>query len=110
VEHISEIMNDAELIIAAVTFIGCCYVVIIMSILWLVLEKTRTQLRPLVLSVVVAKAAIGIWSASIFFHLDYLRLPVRSLILAAVLMQVALSWRYFRDDQKDKAGKGEGRV
>jgi hypothetical protein len=110
IEHIYTMMEHAELVIAAVTFIGCCYVVVVMSMLWLMLEETRTRLRLLVLSIVVAKMAIGLWSASIFFQLDYLRIPARTIILGAVLMQVVLSFRYFRDGKKAKVAKQESGV
>lgn len=96
-------MEAANLIIATITNVGCIYLVIVMLWWWWRLRTIRrNQLRPLLLGIAFAKAAIWFWSFTgllqiVLFNmtLPSVTLPARLLLMTAILIQTYVTAHYY---------------
>jgi hypothetical protein len=96
-------MQEINLLIAALTFLGSASVVVIMA-WWLIrLRDTETHFRPFVLAVAIAKSAVAFWSGTGIVQIlafdmtqPILTLPARILMMIAVLIQIVVAMRYYR--------------
>ncbi len=93
-------LDSIDLIVAATTNIACIYVVIVYSYWWWNIDPLQTNLRPLILGIVLAKAAIWSWSATALvaimgFHESppNFTIPARVAIMVAVLIHVWVTTR-----------------
>lgn len=95
-----DLMQLISLIIAVATNIGAAYLVVVMFSWVRRLKYSRTDLRPLILSLGVAKLALWFWTFSnilntILFNEDQplLTLPARASWLFVVLLQIRVTTR-----------------
>jgi hypothetical protein len=100
-------MQYLGLAIAAVTNIGCIYIVAVTTYWWFKLKNTATQFRPFILAVAFAKTGIWLWTFTQILHvviydntLPLITLAPRLMLMAAVFLQIYVIQRYrgHRDD------------
>lgn len=97
---VTGMLDLIDLLVAGVTNIACIYVVIVYAFWWWHIDPQQTNLRPLILGIVLAKAAIWSWSATAVIAItgfdvsppDF-TLPARIAIMVAVLIHVWVTTR-----------------
>lgn len=96
-------LQNINLVIATVTFITALYVSVVMFYWWLKLRYTKTNLRPLILSISMAKGAISFWAFTgmiqvIVFNLNQplISMPARLLFMIACIIQAHVTTKYYR--------------
>jgi hypothetical protein len=97
---VNMMMEYVNFIIAALTNIGCVYIVVSLSYWLWKLRCSDTNMRPLLLGIIFAKVALWLWSATAMLQivalggsLPAITLPSRVLILAAVITHVHVTTR-----------------
>lgn len=99
-EFWDRIDNPINFTVAAATNIAAIYIITVMSYWWWRLKYSDTNLRPLILSIFLAKAGIWFWTTTTMIQITFLdipqplvTLPARIVILCAALTQVYVTTR-----------------
>jgi hypothetical protein len=95
-------MQDLNLLIAAITVVASFYTTVVMVWWFFRLKYFKTNLRPLILAIALAKSALCFWSATGVFqilfydmNLPLISLPARLLFMVAAVLQSIVTMHYY---------------